>query len=178
MKPKGLHGVMAEFNTPDELVSASHRAYQAGYRKMDAYSPFAIEELSEAIGFHHTRLPLIVLVGGIIACIGGMAMQYWMAAVDYPVNVGGRPLNSWPAFIPVMFELTVLIASLAAVFGLLGLCGLPRPHHPLFNVEAFARATRDRFFLCIEARDPRFDAEATRAFLTALHPSEVTEVPD
>ncbi len=172
------YGLLAEFDNPTDLVHAVRRAREAGYSRLDAYTPYPIEELSEALEFRRTRMPLVIFIGGAVGCLSGYLLQIYCDAWDYPINVGGRPLNSWPAFIPVMFELTVLIASLAAVFGLLGLCGLPRPHHPLFNVERFARATRDRFFLCIEARDPRFDLQATRAFLAGLNPSEVTEVMD
>jgi hypothetical protein len=173
-----LYGLLAEFENPTDLVHAVRRAREEGYRRLDAYTPYPIEELTEALEFRRTRMPLVIFIGGVVGCVSGYLLQMYCAAWDYPINVGGRPLNSWPAFIPVMFELTVLIASLAAVFGLLGLCGLPRPHHPLFNVPRFALATRDRFFLCIEKRDPRFDLEATRAFLSELNPAEVSEVPD
>src|SRR5207248_4576305 len=139
-------------------------------------SPFPIEELTEALGVRPTRLRLLVLVGGLVGCLGGFFMQWYSAVVDYPINVGGRPLNSWPMFMPVTFELTVLLAGLTAVFAVLALNGLPMPYHPVFNVPRFALATRDRFFLCIEATDPRFDRAATRAFLQGLHPREVSEV--
>jgi hypothetical protein len=171
-----VHGLMAEFDNPSALVRAARTAHEAGYRRMDAYSPFPIEELADALGFHHTRLPLIVLLGGLIGGLGGFWMQYWCMAIDYPLNVGGRPLNSWPAFIPVTFELTILGAALAAVFGLLGLNRLPLPYHPVFNVERFALASTDRFFLCIEASDPKFDLEGTRQFLAGLGPRAVSEV--
>jgi hypothetical protein len=144
---------------------------------MDAYSPYPIEELSEAIDLRHTRLTLIVLIGGILGCLAGYLLQYWVSVIEYPMNIGGRPLNSWPSFIPVTFETTVLFAALAAVFGMLGLNGLPMPYHPVFNVSSFALATRDRFFLCIEADDPKFDREATMQFLRALEPRSVSEVP-
>jgi hypothetical protein len=173
-----LYGLLAEFDNPTALVHAVRRAREGGYRRLDAYTPYPVEELTEALEFRRTRMPLVIFIGGVVGCVSGYLLQMYCAAWDYPINVGGRPLNSWPAFIPVMFELTVLIASLAAVFGLLGLCGLPRPHHPLFNVPRFALATRDRFFLCIEQRDPRFDLETTRAFLKELNPAEVYEVPD
>src|SRR5881628_3019041 len=171
-----LYGVLAEFNTPDELLAATRRAHEVGYRQMDAYTPFPVEGLAAALGFHRTRLPLIVLLGGIVGGVGGYLMQYWIAAIDYPLNVGGRPLNSWPAFIPVTFELTILVAALAAVLGLLALNGLPMPYHPVFHVPRFALATRDRFFLCIEATDPQFERDATRRFLEQLAPREVSEV--
>jgi hypothetical protein len=173
-----IHGVIAEFDEPAALLAATRRAYQEGYRRMDAYSPYPIEELHEALGMGPTKLPLIVLIGGLIGCVGGYAMQYWMAAVSYPVNVGGKPYHSWPAFIPVTFECTILAAALAAVLGMLALNGLPMPYHPVFNVARFALASRNRFFLCIEARDARFDLEETRRFLETLNPREVSTVAD
>lgn len=171
-----LYGVMAEFESPGALVRATRRAYDEGYRKFDAYTPFPIEELHEAVGMHHTRVPLLVLIGGIVGGLSGYGLQYWVSAAAYPLNIGGRPLHSWPAFIPVTFELTVLFAALTAVLGMLALNGLPKPYHPVFNAPRFALATRDRFFLCIEARDPKFDPEATRRFLESFDPREVTDV--
>ncbi len=171
-----LHGLLAEFEKAGDLVEAARRSYLDGYRQMDAYSPYPVEGLAEAIGFARTRLPLVVLAGGIAGCLGGFFFQYFVSVIDYPVNAGGRPLNSWPSFIVVTFELTILCAALAAVLGMLGLNGLPRPHHPLFAVERFALATRDRFFLCIESRDPRFDREKTRLFMETLGAEEVSEV--
>jgi len=173
----GLHGLLAEFLRPDDLVRAARRAHEEGYRRMDAYSPLPVHGLADAIGFHRTRLPLLVLAGGAAGALGGFALQYGLNAVDYPLDVGGRPLNSWPAFVVVSFELAILVAALTAVLGMFALNGLPRPHHPVFNAEAFARASRDRFFLCIETRDPRFDLERTRAFLASLDPAAVHEVP-
>jgi hypothetical protein len=171
-----IYGLMAEFDNPTALVAAAGQARAAGYTKMDAFSPFPIEELPEALGVRRTRLPLLVLIGGLVGCLGGFFMQWYSAAVDYPINVGGRPYNSWPMFMPVTFEMTVLLAGLTAVFAVLALNGLPMPYHPVFNVPRFALATRDRFFLCIEATDPRFDRAATREFLQGLHPREVSEV--
>src|SRR5574341_462309 len=171
-----FYGLMAEFDNPEALLGAARRAYAEGYRNMDAYSPFPVEGLAEAIGFYHTRVPFFVLLGGILGCLGGFYLQYWVSVIDYPINVGGRPLNSWPSFIPVTFELTVLVAALSAVLGLLALNGLPMPYHPVFNVPRFALATRDRFFLCIEATDPQFDREETRRFMERLVPREVSEV--
>ncbi|HEU4389093.1 MAG TPA: DUF3341 domain-containing protein [Blastocatellia bacterium] len=171
-----IYGLIAEFDGPNELVAAARHAHEEGYRRMDAYTPIPIEELAEALGFHHNRLPLIVLIGGIVGCVSGYLLQYWVSVIAYPLNIGGRPLNSWPAFIPVTFETTVLIAALSAVLGMLALNGLPTPYHPVFNVPRFKLATRDRFFLCIESTDARFDAEQTRAFLLGLGPREVTDV--
>jgi len=175
MRPP-LYGLIAEFKEPEQLVEAATRAYGAGYRKMDAYSPFPIEELAEAIGFHRTRLPLIVLIGGLVGCCAGFFMQYYLSVVEYPINVGGRPLNSWPSFIPITFEVTVLAAALSAVLGMLALNGLPTPYHPVFNHPRFALATRNRFFLCIEATDPMFDRQATMEFLESLQGHSVSEV--
>ncbi len=170
-----LYGLMSEFDNPTDVVTATREAWGAGYRRINAYSPYPIEELSEALHFH-TRLPLIVLIGGIIGAVGGYLMQYYMAVIDYPLNVGGRPYHSWPSFIPITFECTILAAAFAAVFGMLALNKLPQPYHPVFNVERFALATRDRFFLVIEADDPKFDLEETKMFLSSLSPREVTDV--
>src|SRR5438477_4705919 len=156
-KKPDLYGLMAEFDDPNAIVVAARRAYTEGYRRMNAYSPFPIEELSEAIGFHHNRLPLIVLIGGILGGLSGYLLQYYTAVIDYPINIGGRPLHSWPAFIPITFEMTVLGAALFAVLGMLALNGLPMPYHPVFNAPRFELASRNRFFLCIETRDPKFD---------------------
>jgi hypothetical protein len=172
----GLHGVMAEFESPDDVLAAARSAYDAGYRKLDAYSPFPVEGLSEAVGFHHTWLPWIVLCGGITGALTGFFLQYYVAAIDYPLNIGGRPLNSWPYFIPVTFELTILFSALSAVIGMIVLNGLPRPYHPVFNVPGFSRASRNRFFICIEAADPGFDYEKTKSFLKSLNAVEVSDV--
>jgi hypothetical protein len=171
-----LYGVLAEFDSPAALVAAAHKAHEAGYRKMDGFSPYPIEELAHALGVRPTRLPLIVLIGGLIGGLGGYFMQYYAMAIGYPNDIGGRPLNSWPMYIPVTFELTILGGALAAVLGMLALNGLPMPHHPLFEVERFALATRDRFFLCIQSLDPKFDEVQTRQFLEGLQPRAVTEV--
>jgi hypothetical protein len=174
-KPK-LYGVMAQFDSPSTLVAAAKETYAAGYRRINGYSPFPIEELSEAIGFTRTSLPLIVLLGGIIGGVGGFFMQYWMEVIDYPINVGGKPLNSWPAFIPITFECTVLVAAFAAVLGMLALNKLPQPYHPVFNAPNFALATRDSFFLVIEAKDPKFDHDEAMKFLKSLEARDVCDV--
>ena len=178
MKTKAprLYGVMAQFDSPSALVAAARDTYEAGYRQINGYSPFPIEELSDAIGFKRTTLPLIVLAGGIIGAVGGFFMQYWMAVIDYPVNVGGKPFNSWPAFIPITFECTVLAAAFAAVFGMLALNKLPQPYHPVFNAPNFALATRDSFFLVIESKDPKFDHDEAMRFLKSLEARDVCDV--
>jgi hypothetical protein len=181
MKPSGrsrIYGVMAEFETSQALVEAARRAHGEGYRRMDAYSPMPIEELHDALHMHDNRLPKIVLGGGILGALGGYGFQYWVATIAYPMNVGGRPLHSWPTMIPVTFETTILAAALSAVLGMLALNGLPQPFHPVFNVPRFALASRNRFFLCIEARDPKFDIDATRSFLASLGAREVSTVDD
>jgi hypothetical protein len=171
-----LYGLMAEFEDPQALVRATRRAYAEGYRQMDAYSPFPIEELSEALGVHATAVPLLVLIGGIVGGLTGYGLQYWVSVIAYPINVAGRPFNSVPSFVPVTFELTILVAALTAVFGMLALNRLPMVYHPVFNVPRFALATRDRFFLCIESTDPKFDPLETRVFLQGFAPREVSEV--
>ncbi|MCL4836570.1 MAG: DUF3341 domain-containing protein [Thermoanaerobaculia bacterium] len=171
-----LHGLLAEFDSASQLVAAAHRTHAAGFRKVDAYSPFPIEELAEALGHHHSPVPLLVLGGGLAGAAAGIGLQYFVSVVAYPLNIGGKPLWSWPAFIPVAFETTILFAAFAAVFGMLIVNRLPQPHHPVFNAPRFALASRDRYFLCIEAEDPHFDRERTRQFLLSLSPTEVTEV--
>lgn len=171
-----VYGLMAEFDSPTDIVAAADRARVAGYTVMDAYTPFPIEELNDALGLKKNPLPLIVLLGGIFGGAGGYLLEYWTQVITWPMNIGGRPFHSWPHFIPVTFECTVLGASLAAFVGMLALNGLPKPYHPVFNVPAFDRASRDRFFLCIESTDPKFDRYATESFLKDLHPLGVSEV--
>ena len=173
---KPIYGVIAEFESPTELVSAARAAREKGYRRLDAYSPFPIEELNDALDLHHNKLPLIVLAGGIMGGILGYLLQYYVTVIYFPINIAGRPLHSWPSYIVITFEMTILFAALSAVLGLLALCGLPMPYHPVFNVSRFAFASRDRFFICIEANDPLFDRHETADFLHTLAPREVSEV--
>ena len=170
------YGLLAEFHDPSSLVAAAKRATEAGYHRVDAFSPFPVHGLDEALKFRDRRLPLLVLGGGITGALAGFGLQVWINLVAYPLNIGGKPNFSWPMFIPVTFETTVLFAAFAAVFGMILLNGLPQPYHPVFNAPRFALASRDRFFLVIEAVDPKFDRVATRDFLNTLHPYEVVDV--
>ena len=172
-----LYGVLAEFASADHLLAAARRVRAAGYSRAEAYAPFDVEGLAEALGFERSSVPLFTFCGALLGGLGGYFMQWYAAVIDYPVDIGGRPLHSWPMFMPVTFELTVLVASLAVVLGMLAMNGLPRPHHPLFAMPGFDLATRDRFFLCIESRDPRFDRGRTREFLARLGPHAPREVP-
>ncbi len=176
MKKHPLYGLMAEFESPEALLAAAHGARAAGFRRVDAFTPMPIEGLAEAVGFEKTRLPLAVLIGGICGCIGGFLLQYYPSVIDYPLNIGGKPFNSWPAFVPIIFEMTILGAALTTVLGMLAMNGLPTPYHPVFNVPQFELASRNRFFLCIKARDPQFDLEKTKQFLRDLKAREVYEV--
>jgi hypothetical protein len=171
-----IYGLLAEFHSPAEVVAAARRVKEAGYKKVDGYSPYPIEDLSEALHFHHSPLPAMVLAGGITGLIAGFGLEYWASVIEYPLNVGGKPFFSWPAFIPAAFETTILFAAGTAVLGMLAINGLPEPYHPVFNVPSFALATRDKFFLCIEADDPSFDLAQTRKFLEGLGATEVSEV--
>ena len=171
-----LHGVMGEFATPSDLVSAIEQVRSKGYTKVDAYTPFPIEEAWEALGHHKSPVPLIVLIGGIVGGLSGFFLQYWVSVIEYPLNVGGRPFNSWPSFIPVTFECTILGAVLSAVAGVFILNGLPEPYHPVFNVERFAFASRNRYFICIEAVDPQFNRDQVHQLLLDLNAVEATDV--
>ena len=172
------YGLLASFDTPEALLTACRFAYRAGYRKMDAYSPVPVDGVAEAIGKKGTKIPLIVLLGGIAGGSGGYFMQWFSMTYDYPFNIGGRPFHSWPMFIPVTFELTVLSAALCGVFGMLLLNGLPRLHHPIFKAPGIERATLDKFFLCLESSDPLWELEKTRRFLEdTLRSHHVVEVP-
>jgi len=173
---EGNYGLIAEFDSPSAVVAAARRTYEAGYRRINAYSPFPIEELSEAIGFHRDYVPLCTLICGVLGALGGFTLQYWTNGIDFPLNVGGRPLLSLPAFIPVTFECTILLASFGAFIGSLLMNRLPQPYHPTFNVPSFARASQDRFFLCVKSDDPKYDEARTRAFFESLGATEVSNV--
>lgn len=170
------YGLMAEFPSAEALIAAAHRVHEAGYQKVDAYTPYPIEAVSEALALPRSKVPLVVLIGGLLGGLGGYALQYWSQLIVYPMNIGGRPFHSWPAFIVPTFECTILGAALSAVVGMIIINGLPQPYHPVFNVPRFALASRDRYFLVIEATDARFDADATRRFLTGLNASEVSDI--
>ncbi len=178
MMDRGLYGLLAEYDNVPGLLNAAENAYKNGYRRMDTYSPFPIEPAAEAIGFHKNSVALVVLIGGLLGGMGGYSLEYWVSVIAYPINVGGKPWHSWPAFIPVTFECTVLGAALAAVIGMLVMNGLPMPYHPVFNAPNFALASKDKFFLCIESADPRFDLTTTRQFLEQTDARVVTEVPN
>jgi hypothetical protein len=176
MASASVYGLLAEFDTPAELVSATRRVHAEGYRRIDTFSPFPIEEAWEAMHHHDKRLSLIVLLGGLTGMCSGYGLEYWVHTMAYPINVAGKPLNSWPQFIPVTFEMTILFAAISAVLGMIVLNGLPMPYHPVFNVERFSRASQDKFFLLIESADPKFDHSGTLELLKGLNPSEINEV--
>jgi hypothetical protein len=172
-----IHGAMAEFDTPEELIAACEKAYAEGFRKMDAYAPLPVEGLAEAIGFKRNKVAFCVLIGGICGAIGGFSLLEWITVIAYPHNVGGRPLNSWPAYIPITFECMILLSALTAMISMFAMNGLPKPYHPVFNIPEFERASVDKFFLCIESRDPKFDVSHTLEFLRGVGGKEVTLVP-
>tara|TARA_B100000945_G_scaffold303632_1_gene288354 strand:+ start:181 stop:726 length:546 start_codon:yes stop_codon:yes gene_type:complete len=171
-----FHGVMAQFDNPNDLLAAAKKAVSAGYKKMDAYSPLPVHGLADAIGYKRTRLPWLVFVMGIMGGVAGYSLCYWTSVIDYPLNIGGRPFHSGPSFIPITFEVTILFSALTAAFGMLIANGLPQPYHPVFNVSNFSRASSDLFFLCIESSDENFDVDNTTEFLQSLDPQEVTTV--
>jgi hypothetical protein len=173
---RSVYGLVAEFDTPEDVLAAARLAREAGYRRMDAFSPFPVEGLSEALGHRDKLIPYIMLAGGIAGGVGGFAFLTWTTVIDYPLNIGGRPLFAWPSFIPITFELTVLLSALSGILGMFVLNGLPEPYHPLFEAKNFDRASSDRFFLAVEARDPRYDSTETRAFLENLNPLAVQEL--
>ena len=174
-----LHGIMAEFQHADQLVAAVRAAREAGYTRMDGYSPYPVGEVADELGFPRSEIGAIMFIGGLCGATFGFLMQTWITVYDYPLNIGGKPFWSWPMYVPITWALLVLTASLSGLFGLLALCGLPQPYHPVFNVPQFARATRDRFFICIEATDPNFgDGSGVKTFLATLQPESIAEVPE
>ena len=176
--PSALHGLMAEFPSAEELLDAAHKVHGAGYRNVDAYSPFPIHGMDEALALPKSWIPLLVLIGSLAGTALGFGLEYWVSVIEYPLMVGGKPFFSWPAFVPVAYETTILLGGLTAAIGMLAINGLPMPYHPVFNVERFTLAMSDRFFLCIEATDPKFNREETKNFLEGLHPYQVSEVEE
>jgi len=174
--PSELYGIMAEFREPEQLIAAAQAAYKIGYRKMDAYSPYEVEGLADAIGFQKTRVPLVFLLAGIAGGLTAYSMEWWSAAISYPLNVGGRPFHSWPAFVPITFELTILFSAVIGFIGMFAMNGLPQPYHPVFNAPDFKLASQTKFFLCIEAEDHLFRAEEVRSFLEKQGAEKVMEV--
>ena len=174
---EGTYGLLAEFDTPTELVVAAKKAYADGWRRLDCYTPYPVEEAAEAINFHRNKVPLLTLIGGLMGLAAMFLLETWVSTLAYPLNIGGRPTYSWPAFIVPAYEWTILFAGLSAAFGMLALNGLPQLYHPLFNAPNFRDgASTDKFFLCLEAEDPRFSILETRAFLEKFAPVSVVEV--
>jgi hypothetical protein len=174
---EGTYGLLAEFETPTQLVRAAENAYAAGYRRMDCYTPYPVEEAAEAIGFHKNEVSLVCLIGGLLGVAVMFGLETWISLWAYPLNIAGRPYYSWPAFVVPAYEWTILFAGLSAAFGMLALNGLPQVYHPLFNAPNFrSGATSDKFFLCLESADPKFEAAETRTFLERLAPLSVVEV--
>jgi hypothetical protein len=176
--PAGLYGLLAEFDSADALLAAAQRVREAGFTKTDAFSPFPIHGLAEAIGFREHLVPKFVLAGGIAGALTGYGLEYWSSVIEYPMNIGGRPFHAWVSFIPPAFETTILFAAFTAAIAMIALNGLPQPYHPVFNAPRFSLASQDKFFLVIEAADPRFDLEGTRAWLARLHPREVVALEE
>jgi hypothetical protein len=175
--PEGIYGLLAEFDSATSLTEAAAAAYKDGWRRLDCYTPYPCEEAAEAIGFHRNYVPLITLVGGLMGCCAMFLMETWISVWAYPLNIAGRPYYSWPAFVVPAYEWTILWAGLTSAFGMLAMCGLPAPYHPLFNAPNFRTgATTDKFFLCLEARDPKFSVAESRAYLEAMHPVSIVEV--
>ncbi len=175
---KKIYGLLAEFDTPTQMVDAARKVRDAGFTKTDAFSPFPLHEIDEALGIKKSILPFLVLGGGVVGLLTGLGLTYFVHVLEYPIIVGGRPFFSLPSFIPPMYELTILFAAFTAVFGMILLNGLPQPYHPVFNVPRFALATREKFFLLIETKDPKFDYEGTKSFMESLNPQEVFDVEE
>jgi hypothetical protein len=173
-----IWGVVAEFDKADDLIAAARAAKAAGYTRLDGHSPYPIGDVADELGFPRSEIGAVMFTGGLLGTVCGFLMLTWATAIDYPINVGGKPYFSWPMYVPITWELLVLTASMTGLFGFFALCGLPQPYHPLFNVPQFARASQDRFFLSVEADDPKFDLAATKAFLNTLNPLSVEEVPE
>jgi hypothetical protein len=173
---KNIYGLLAEFDTPTQLVNAANKVREAGYTKTDAFSPFPLHEIDEALGIKRSILPILVFCGALIGLLTGIGLQIFVHYIDYPIIVGGRPFISIPSFIPASYELTILFAAFTAVFGMLLLNGLPQPYHPVFNVPRFALATREKFFLLIETKDSKFNYDETKSFMQSLNPQEVFDV--